>query len=54
MSNNDGVMIPILPDDMGEGFKELWRDYEETMKVFEDKFKVAENILKDEKPKETT
>jgi hypothetical protein len=52
MSNNDGVMIPILHDDMGEGFKELWKDYEETMKVFENKFKVPESVLKVEKPKE--
>ena len=32
MSNNDGIKIPILPDDMGEGFKETWEDHEETNK----------------------
>jgi len=34
MSNANGMEIPIVEDDMGEGFKETWKDYNETMRTF--------------------
>ena len=58
MANQDGIKIPICEDDMGEGFKELWRDYAETIRPFDNpfinKFK-SEELKKDEpeEPKKT-
>ena len=49
MANQDGIKIPICEDDMGEGFKELWRDYAETMRPLNGPFM---SRLESREPKE--